>query len=652
MIGRAISHYRVLSALGSGGMGIVYLAEDERLGRQVALKFLPPDSVKNRQALDRFRVEARAASSLSHPGICAIYDIGEDDGAPFIVMEALKGENLRDRINRGPLKVGDLVDIGIQLADALEAAHTQGIIHRDIKPSNIFVGEKNRVKILDFGLAKLAAIVPGMPGPDGRTVDASTHQTIVKQITLPGSALGTVSYMSPEQARGEDVDTRTDLFSLGAVLYEMATGTQAFGGSTPALVFDAILNHTPPVLIDLNPMVPPRLEGIISTLLEKDRDLRYQHASDLQAELKRLRRDLDSGTVIGVGASRTAANTAASPSRAPSTSRPPSASRHPSSEIASAPTPVRWWPYAIGVLGLLIVGAVGFTIWSGQRQPAAAPDTRVVAPAPPVTAPAPIEPGPAPLTPPPVAPAPAPAPLPSTATPPPRSANALRGTAPPSAPEPRPSSQARGTTAPSPTPSPTPPAAGAGTPQTSPAQAAPSPTPTPVPAPPQTPPPQAQTPPPPVTVEAPVAPPPPQSQPAPARTADAPAAVPPTPRAAAPPETPPASPVESDEAAIRRVVGIYKTAIETKSVELFRSVRPGLSSAEEARLRESFRQVDSQQVTLSIEQIRIEGRTATARLSRQDVLIGGGRRQPQATRQQTMRFEKTATGWIITAIGG
>jgi serine/threonine protein kinase len=642
MIGRAISHYRVLSALGSGGMGIVYLAEDERLGRQVALKFLPPDSVKNRQALDRFRVEARAASSLSHPGICAIYDIGEDDGAPFIVMEALKGENLRDRINRGALKVGDLVDIGIQLADALEAAHTQGIIHRDIKPSNIFVGEKNRVKILDFGLAKLSPLAPGTKGPDGKTIDASTHQTIVKQITQPGSALGTVSYMSPEQARGEDVDTRTDLFSLGAVLYEMATGTQAFGGSTPAVVFDAILNHTPPVLIDLNPMVPPRLEGIISTLLEKDRDLRYQHASDLQAELKRLRRDLDSGTVIGVVASRTGVNTAAAPSRGPSTSRPPSASRHPAADIAPVPRPVRWWPYAIGALALLIAAAVSFTIWSGQRQLAEPPGTRVDAPTPSVTAPAPVEPSRTPVAPPPVAPAPEPVPLPSTATPPPRNANALRGTVPPNTAEPRPASPSRG-------PAPT---AGTGTPQTSPAQSAPAvPSPTPAPAPPQTPPPQAQTPPPPVTVEAPVSPPPPQAQPAPARAAEAPPPTQPAPRAAAPPEIPPTSPVESDEAAIRRVVGTYKTAIETKSVPLFRSVRPGLSSAEEARLRESFRQVDSQQVTLSIEEIHVEGRTATARLNRHDVIVSSGRRQTQAIRQ-TMRFEKTASGWIITAIGG
>src|SRR6185503_10612546 len=203
MIGRAISHYRVLSALGSGGMGVVYLAEDERLGRQVALKFLPPESAASHQALERFRVEARAASSLSHPGICAIFDIGDDEGTPYIVMEALKGESLRDRINRGPLKVADLLEIGIQLADALDAAHAQGIIHRDIKPSNIFVGEKNRTKILDFGLAKLTQASTSASSGMTRPPDASTH----RDLTMPGSALGTVSYMSPEQARGEEVDT-------------------------------------------------------------------------------------------------------------------------------------------------------------------------------------------------------------------------------------------------------------------------------------------------------------------------------------------------------------------------------------------------------------------------------------------------------------
>ena len=305
MIGRSISHYTVLSALGSGGMGVVYLAEDERLGRQVALKFLPADSVTSRHALDRFRIEARAASSLSHPGICAIFDIGDDEGTPYIVMEALQGESLRDRIERGPMKVADLLEIAIQLADALDAAHARGIIHRDIKPSNIFVGDKNRTKILDFGLAKLAQSAASLSS------DTSTRALDnARDLTMPGSAMGTVAYMSPEQARGEEVDTRTDLFSLGVVLYEMATGTQAFGGSTHAVVFDAILNRTPQPVSHVNPLIPPRLEALIGTALEKERDLRHQHASDIEAELKRIRRDLESGSLVAT-TSRTAVTPAA-----------------------------------------------------------------------------------------------------------------------------------------------------------------------------------------------------------------------------------------------------------------------------------------------------------------------------------------------------
>src|SRR5262245_55703843 len=229
MIGRAISHYRVLETLGSGGMGVVYLAEDGRLGRQVALKFLPPEASRDETTLERFRIEARAASSLSHPGICMVFDIGDDGGSPFIVMEALKGETLRERIKRGPMKVAEVLDLAIQLTDALDAAHSQGIIHRDIKPGNIFVGEKNRAKILDFGLAKL--VQPLRWGHSAESRATATISAVDNQLTLPGSTLGTVSYMSPEQARGEEVDPRSDLFSLGTVIYEMATGVQAFGGS-------------------------------------------------------------------------------------------------------------------------------------------------------------------------------------------------------------------------------------------------------------------------------------------------------------------------------------------------------------------------------------------------------------------------------------
>ena len=367
MIGRSISHYRVLSALGSGGMGVVYLAEDGRLGRQVALKFLPAESVTSRQALDRFRVEARAASSLSHPGICAIFDVGDDAGTPYIVMEALKGESLRDRINRGPMNIADLLEIAIQLADALDAAHAQGIIHRDIKPANIFVGDKNRAKILDFGLAKLGQSVSQSSG-DGTQLNASTHG----DLTMPGSALGTVSYMSPEQARGEDVDTRTDLFSLGVVLYEMATGTQAFSGSTQAVVFDSILNRTPPPVTHINPLVPLRLATLIGAALEKDRDLRPQHASDFEAELRGIRRDLESGSLVA--ASRTTLTRAAE--------RTPAATE-------ASPTPSRRW-IGVTAAALLIIAltAAGFALWPDTLSSVAVTTARDTAPAaaPPETA--------------------------------------------------------------------------------------------------------------------------------------------------------------------------------------------------------------------------------------------------------------------------
>ena len=280
---------------------MVFVAEDTRLGRQVALKFLPVSSLGSSAALERFRLEARAASALSHPGICAIHDIGVHEGAPYIVMELVKGETLRDRIARGPLRVADVVDIGIQLADALAGAHAQGIVHRDIKPANIVVDEKLRPKLLDFGLAKFAGGRIDSSAPDDLTLAASAPAVPpagppASPLTIAGTALGTVSYMSPEQARGEEVDARTDIFSLGVVLYEMVTGQQAFGGATTAVVFDAILNRAPVSPSVLKPDTPPRLVEAIHTALEKDRGLRYQHAEELEAELKRIRRDLQSGT--------------------------------------------------------------------------------------------------------------------------------------------------------------------------------------------------------------------------------------------------------------------------------------------------------------------------------------------------------------------
>ena len=292
MIGQTVSHYRILEKLG-GGMGVVYSAHDTVLDRNVALKFLPPDSTKDRQTLDRFLREARAAASLSHSNICTVHEISEHDGQPFIVMEQLEGKTLKHLIEGKPLKIERILDVGIQITDALEAAHAKGITHRDIKPANIFVTKSGQAKVLDFGLAKLASVRLGAHESTGAMAREST--VLSDNITGPGTAMGTISYMSPEQARGEDIDARADLFSFGVVLYEMATGKQAFEGTTSAVVFDAILNGTPKAPTEWNPEIPPQLENIINKALEKDRDLRYQTAVELRADLKRLKRDRESG---------------------------------------------------------------------------------------------------------------------------------------------------------------------------------------------------------------------------------------------------------------------------------------------------------------------------------------------------------------------
>ena len=390
ILGQTVSHYRVIEPLGEGGMGVVYRGEDVKLGRPVALKFLSPGRSQDRQMLERFMREARTASALNHPNICTIYEIDEFEGAPFIAMELLEGHTLDQRIDHRPLVIDQVVDYALQICDALDAAHSRGILHRDIKPANIFVTARDQVKVLDFGLAK--STETRTSGSSAPRSNAQTELLTELLSTRAGVALGTIAYMSPEQARGEDLDARSDLFSFGLVLYEMTTGQRTFQGSTSAVIFDAILNREPAAPIEINANVPVALERIIATLLEKDKDRRYPNATAVRADLRQIKLERTST----IGSTRTLVHTASSPAR--SGAQWPSAK---SGEIAAPSSRPRLSAAVllVGLFGVVALAAASWLFFQAGKQPESttaevAPSTDIPAdaPVPVATDPAPVQP--------------------------------------------------------------------------------------------------------------------------------------------------------------------------------------------------------------------------------------------------------------------
>jgi serine/threonine protein kinase len=705
MVGRTISHYRIVAQLGAGGMGVVYRGEDTRLGREVAIKFVSEEAAHDEQAVNRLRSEARAASALNHPNICTIYDVGEDGGYPFIVMELMKGQTLRERLTTGPLKVHQLVDMGIEISDALHATHSDGIIHRDIKPGNIFLTDRGHVKILDFGLAK---ITPRFSG-SGTTQEIWDH-------TGAGVTIGTISYMSPEQAAGEALDGRTDLFSLGVVLYECATGRHPFPGKTSAVILAAILNRAPVAPITINPDLPLRLQEVINNCLEKDRELRYQSPADLRADLKRLRRDIESGHSWEVDQSTARIQSSHSGSGA----RPASAAsaRGETPLPPPAPSPVRRAAVAVGVVAL--AGAIAYGVWRGSSTPPVRETPAIASPSGSVDASIGLARSSmsrreyrAALT-----------HAEAVLAEDPNHAEAARlrdeartilarfdeaiahtrehlaagdGQAAarsldlaravdPTAPSVielskrladvvREREASARTTTPRTPPADAPPARPSGRERTEPressrpgATAPPPSTQVPVTPPPATQKPEPSPQPPPPPPPAPIAPPP--SPPAPAPSTTPPVATPPpspagTTPSGAPgtttPAVPPAAPeprkpepaapsqAELDDAAIRRTVATYGRAIENKDLALFRSIKPNMSSDEERRLQQGFRAVTSQRVSLTIGSIDRRGDTASVVVQRRDVLEIGGRRQNTEARQ-VLSLGRSGDGWVIVEI--